>query len=215
MKTIHLNVQKREEIGTSGAKKLRAQGLVPGVFYAQDEEPVAVVAKANELQKVVDQAGTSALVDMELDGKTTKILFKEIQEHPFKNQLVHFDAYGVNLKEKIKLFIPVVLENRDDIHVQPSVLLHLLEEVEVECLPTSLPSEAVVDVQNMEIGDTVTVADLDVSSIEGIEVLTDAEEAVAALQEPREEVIEEEDDEAEAADVPTVEETEDEGEDEE
>lgn len=215
MKTIHLNVQKREEIGTSGAKKLRAQGLVPGVFYAQDEEPVAVVAKANELQKVVDQAGTSALVDMELDGKTTKILFKEIQEHPFKNQLVHFDAYGVNLKEKIKLFIPVVLENRDDIHVQPSVLLHLLEEVEVECLPTNLPSEAVVDVQNMEIGDTVTVADLDVSSIEGIEVLTDAEEAVAALQEPREEVIEEDDDEAEAADVPTVEETEDEGEDEE
>ena len=215
MKTIHLNVQKREEIGTSGAKKVRAEGLVPGVFYAENEEPVAVVAKANELQKVVGSAGTSALVDMELDGKTTKILFKEIQEHPFKNQLVHFDAYGVNLKEKIKLFIPVVLENRDDIHVQPSVLLHLLEEVEVECLPTNLPSEAVVDVQNMEIGDTVTVADLDVSSIEGIEVLTDAEEAVAALQEPREEVIEEDDDEAEAADVPTVEETEDEGEDEE
>lgn len=213
MKTIHLNLQKREEIGTSGSKKLRAQGLVPGVFYAQDEEPVAVVAKANELQKVVGSAGTSALVDMELDGKTTKILFKEIQEHPFKNQLIHFDAYGVNLKEKIKLFIPVVLENRDEIHAQPSVLLQLLEEVEVECLPTSLPSEAVVDVQNMEIGDTVTVADLDVSSIEGIEVLTDAEEAVAALQEPREEVIEEdEDDEAAAADVPTVDETEEEDE---
>lgn len=213
MKTIHLNLQKREEIGTSGSKKLRAQGLVPGVFYAQDEEPVAVVAKANELQKVVGSAGTSALVDMELDGKTTKILFKEIQEHPFKNQLVHFDAYGVNLKEKIKLFIPVVLENRDDIHVQPSVLLQLLEEVEVECLPTSLPSEAVVDVQNMGIGDTVTVADLDVSSIEGIEVLTDAEEAVAALQEPREEVIEEDEDgEAAAADVPTVDETEEEDE---
>lgn len=213
MKTIHLNLQKREEIGTSGSKKLRAQGLVPGVFYAQDEEPVAVVAKANELQKVVGSAGTSALVDMELDGKTTKILFKEIQEHPFKNQLVHFDAYGVNLKEKIKLFIPVVLENRDEIHAQPSVLLQLLEEVEVECLPTSLPSEAVVDVQNMGIGDTVTVADLDVSSIEGIEVLTDAEEAVAALQEPREEVIEEdEDDEAAAADVPTVDETEEEDE---
>nr|WP_296155678.1 50S ribosomal protein L25 [uncultured Peptoniphilus sp.] len=211
MKTIHLNVQKREEIGTSGAKKVRAEGLVPGVFYAENEEPVAVVAKANELQKVVGSAGTSALVDMELDGKTTKILFKEIQEHPFKNQLVHFDAYGVNLKEKIKLFIPVVLENRDEIHAQPSVLLQLLEEVEVECLPTSLPSEAVVDVQNMEIGDTVTVADLDVSSIEGIEVLSEADEAVASLQEPREEEIEEEDD-ADAADVPTVEETEDEDE---
>lgn len=213
MKTIHLNLQKREELGTSGAKKVRAKGLVPGVFYAENEEPVAVAAKANELQKVVEQAGTSALVDIELDGKTTKILFKEIQNHPFKNQILHFDAYGVNLKEKLRLSIPVVLENRDEIHAQPSVLLQLLEEVEVECLPTNLPSEALVDVQNMEIGDTLTVADLDVSSIEGIDVLTDAEEAIASLQEPRTEEVEEEGDDVSAADVPTVGETK--GEDEE
>lgn len=217
MKTIHLNLEKREHLGTSGAKKMRAEGLVPGVFYAKEEEPVAVYAKANELKKVVDEAGTSALVDIELDGKKSKILFKEIQEHPFKNQLLHFDAYGVNLKEKIRLSIPVVLEGREEIRVEPSVLLQLLEEVEVECLPTSLPSEAVASVADMQIGDTLTVKDLDVASIEGIEVLTDLEESVASLQEPREEeIIEEDEDTAGAADVPTVDETEeDENEDEE
>lgn len=208
MNTIKLNLVKREDLGTSGAKKTRAEGLVPGIFYAKDSEPVAVAAKANELQKVVDEAGTSALIDITINGEDHKILFKEIQEHPFKNQLLHFDAYGVNLKEKIKLSIPVVLEGRDDIRVQPSVLLQLLEEVEVECLPTNLPSEGLVNVADMQIGDTLTVADLDVASIADIEILTDLDEAVCALQEPREEVVEDEEAGADAADVPTVGETE-------
>ena len=209
MNTIKLNLEKREDLGSAGAKKVRAQGLVPGIFYAKDAEPVAVAAKANELQKVVDVAGTSALVDVNVNGEDHKILFKEIQQHPYKNQLLHFDAYGVNLKEKIKLSIPVVVEGRDDIRVQPSVLLQLLEEVEVECLPTNLPSEGVANVADMQIGDTLTVADLDVASIEDIEVLTDLEEAVCALQEPREESVEEEaEGAADAADVPTVGETE-------
>lgn len=207
MNTIKLNLVKREDLGTSGAKKTRAEGMVPGIFYSKDSEPVAVAAKANELQKVVDEAGTSALVDVNVNGEDHKILFKEIQQHPFKNQLLHFDAYGVNLKEKIKLSIPVVLEGRDDIRVQPSVLLQLLEEVEVECLPTSLPSEGVANVADMQIGDTLTVADLDVASIADIEVLTDLDEAICALQEPREESVEEEAS-AGAADVPTVGETE-------
>lgn len=215
MNTIKLNLVNREHTGTSGAKKTRAEGYVPGIFYAQDSEPVAVAAKANELEKVVDEAGTSALVDVNVNGKDYKILFKEIQSHPFKNQLIHFDAYGVNLKEKIKLSIPVVLEGREDIRVEPSVLLQLLEEVEVECLPTSLPSDAIVNVADMQIGDTLTVADLDVASIDDIEVLTDLEEAVCSLQEPREEEIVEDEDDADAAEVPTVDETESEDEDEE
>ena len=215
MNTIKLNLVNREHTGTSGAKKTRSEGYVPGIFYAQDSEPVAVAAKANELEKVVDEAGTSALVDVNVNGKDYKILFKEIQSHPFKNQLIHFDAYGVNLKEKIKLSIPVVLEGREDIRVEPSVLLQLLEEVEVECLPTSLPSDAIVNVADMQIGDTLTVADLDVASIDDIEVLTDLEEAVCSLQEPREEEIVEDEDDADAAEVPTVDETESEDEDEE
>ena len=78
MNTIKLNLVKREDLGTSGAKKTRAEGLVPGIFYAKDSEPVAVAAKANELQKVVDEAGTSALVDITINGEDHKILFKEI-----------------------------------------------------------------------------------------------------------------------------------------
>lgn len=215
MSELKLNLMKREDLGKNKVDKMRNEEIVPGVLYSKGEETVHVAAKKNELEKIVNAAGTSTLVDVDLDGTASKVLFKDVQMHPYKNQILHFDAYGVNLKEKLKLSIPVVLQNRDNIKVQPSVLMQLLDEVEVECLPTSLPSEAVVDVENMEIGDTLTVADLDVSSIDGIEVLTDAEEAVASLNEPKEEVIEEEveGEEISAADVPTVDETETEEED--
>lgn len=211
MEKITLNVSKREGVGKNSVDKLRVEKQIPGILYGKDLESTPIQAVEKDIMKVAAEAGTSTLVDLNVDGDVKKILFKEIQMHPFKNQILHFDAYAVNMNEKIRLSIPVVLHNRDEITAQPSVLLQHLDEVEVECLPGSLPSAAEVDVENLQIGDVVVVADLDVSSIEGIDVLSDPEEAVCSLQEPREEAPEvDEDEEAEedAADVPTVDETE-------
>ena len=213
MEKITLNVSKRDKVGKNNVDKLRLEKRIPGILYTKGEESVPVQVVEKELVKAFDEAGTSTLIDLNLDGDVKKVLFKEVQMHPFKNQILHFDAYAVNMKEKLRLSIPVVLLNRDEIHVQPSVLLQHLDEVEVECLPDSLPSTAEVDVENLEIGDTLLVKDLDVASEEGIDVLTDLEEAVCTLQEPREEEIPEEEEgeeTADAADVPTVDETEEE-----
>ncbi len=213
MEKITLNVSKRDKVGKNNVDKLRLEKTIPGILYTKGEESVPVQVVEKELVKAFDEAGTSTLIDLNLDGDVKKVLFKEVQMHPFKNQILHFDAYAVNMKEKLRLSIPVVLLNRDEIHAQPSVLLQHLDEVEVECLPDSLPSTAEVDVENLEIGDTLLVKDLDVASEEGIDVLTDLEEAVCTLQEPREEEIPEEEEgeeTADAADVPTVDETEEE-----
>lgn len=213
MEKITLNVSKRDKVGKNNVDKLRLEKTIPGILYTKGEESVPVQVVEKELVKAFDEAGTSTLIDLNLDGDVKKVLFKEVQMHPFKNQILHFDAYAVNMKEKLRLSIPVVLLNRDEIHVQPSVLLQHLDEVEVECLPDSLPSTAEVDVENLQIGDTVLVKDLDVASEEGIDVLTDLEEAVCTLQEPREEELPEEEEgeeTADAADVPTVDETEEE-----
>ena len=95
--------------------------------------------------------------------------------------------------------------NRDEIRVQPSVLLQMLDEVEIECLPGDIPAQAEVDVQNMQIGDVITVADLDVAKNDKVTVLINEEEPVASLSEPQEEVISEEtEEETSAADVPVV-----------
>lgn len=213
MSDYKLKVEKRDSIGKNKVDKLRAENLIPGIVYTKGGEPVPVYAVEKELVKMINDAGTSSIIELNIDGSKQMGLFKEIQNHPFKNQVLHFDFYGVNMDETLRISIPVVLENRDNIKVQPSILLQLLDEVEVECLPTNLPSEAVADVSEMQIGDVLTVADTDVYKDENIKVLTNIEEAIASLSEPREEVVEEETDEAEemdAADVPTVDETEEE-----
>ncbi|UHR03378.1 50S ribosomal protein L25 [Peptoniphilus sp. GNH] len=205
-----LKVSLRDSVGKNKVDKLRVENLVPGVIYGNNKGSRNISVVEKDLVKIVEEAGTSNIIDIDLDGQPCKVLFKEIQNHPFKNKIVHFDMFEINMSEKIRISIPVVLENRDEIRVQPSILFQSLDEVEIEVLPGDLPSEAVFDVQNMQIGDVITVADLDVSKNDKIEVLTEADTTVASLSEPKsEEEIDEElsADTSASAEVPTVGET--------
>lgn len=208
MSEFKLEAKIREGVGKNKVDKLRVEGLVPSVIYSKGKESQNIVLEAGEFSKIYAEAGTSSIIDLTIDGKEQPTLIKEVQKHPFKNQFIHVDFVGIDMSEKMRVVIPIVLEGRENIRIQPSVLMQLLNEVEVECLPADLPSEAKVNVEAMELGDTLLVKDLDVAINEKVEVLDDIEEAVATLSEPREEVIEEDVEDADAADVPTVEETE-------
>ena len=208
MTDFKIDAQIRKGTGKNKVDKLRVEKKVPGVIYQRGEENINLELLEQDLDKLYLEAGTSNLITLNIDGDSRKALIKDVQKHPFKNQYIHVDFVGVDMSEKMRVVIPIVLEGRDEIKVQPSVLMQILNEIEVECLPADLPSEAVVEVQDMEIGDTVTVEDLDIFKDEKVEIFMDPEETVATLTEPREEEIEEEVEEVDAADVPTVEETE-------
>lgn len=209
MEKLKLNL--RDGKGKNKVDKMRRDSMVPGVVYGNNKEPRNVTVIEKELVKIIEEAGTSNIIDVDLDGETFKVLFKEIQNHPFKNKVLHFDMFEVNMTEKIRVSIPVVLEGRDEIRVQPSILFQHLDEVEIEVLPGDLPSDAIVNVVEMQIGDTYTVADLDIAKNDKIEILTEMDTAVATLSEPKsEEEIDEElaGDTETSAEVPTVDETE-------
>lgn len=209
MEKLKLNL--RDGKGKNKVDKMRRDSMVPGVVYGNNKEPKNVTVVEKELIKVIEEAGTSNIIDVDLDGDSFKVLFKEIQNHPFKNKVLHFDMFEVNMTEKIRVSIPVVLEGRDEIRVQPSILFQHLDEVEIEVLPGDLPSDAIVNVVEMQIGDTYTVADLDIAKNDKIEILTEMDTAVATLSEPKsEEQIDEElaGDTETSAEVPTVDETE-------
>lgn len=203
-----LKLQKRDQHGKNKVDKLRQEGLVPGVVYSKGEEAVSVAAIEKDLVKAYEVNGLSNIFKAELDGAQKDLLIKEIQKHPFKNQILHFDAYLIDMTQKIRVTIPVVLEGRDNIKAQPSVIMQIIDSIEVECLPADLPSEAVVNVVDMQIGDNMTVADLDIASNDKIHIHEDLEEVVAVLSEPQEENLEEETDGEVSAEVPTVAETE-------
>lgn len=203
MDKIKLTASKRDSYGSNAVKKLRKEELVPGVLYQRDEETVNVQVLAKELDRVISEAGTSAIVDLDLEGTNRKVIVKDYQRHPYKNMFLHVDLLGVNMNEALKVSIPVILLNKDNIHVQPSVLNQPLTEVEIEALPADIPAQIEYDVEFMELDASIYVKDLDIDT-EKVTVLTDEEELVATLSEPQEIEEEEELEDVDPADVEVI-----------
>ena len=206
MAKIVLQADKREATGKNQVKKLRNNELIPGVIYAKNQENVNVQFTARDFEKVLRQAGTSTIISLDINGEGKEVLIKDFDSHPYKNQFLHVDFQAIDQNETIRVTVPVVLVNRDDMNELEGVLVQNLETVEVECLPRYIPQTADVDVKEMEIGDNMTIADLDIFANDDITILEEDDEVVCSLQEVSEEEIIDED--AEAAEVPTVDETE-------
>ena len=204
---MKLVLNKREAKGKNKVDKLRVNGEVPGVLYSKGNDAKMLSGLEKDLLKAFADEGYSNIFEIEVDGETTSVLFKEVQTHHIKNAMVHFDLYEVDMNTELTVEVPVVLEGRDEVKVQPSSLIQVLNEVTVTCLPKYLPSEAIVNVVDMQIGDVITVADLDIYGNENVKIDIDAEETVATLVEPTEEKEPEEGEEV-SAEVPTVSETE-------
>lgn len=198
-----LNAQLRESKGSNASRKLRHQEIVPAQLYQKGEENLNLQVVEKELDKIVNEAGTSTIIKLIVDGNEHNVLIRDFQKHPFKNQYLHVDFLGVNMNEAIKVSVPVVLLNRDNIALQPSVLLQHLEEIEIETLPKHIPSQVELDVENMQYNDSFSVKDLEIVNDENITVLTNLEEVVVTLQEPQEEV-EEDLEEVDPADVEVI-----------
>ena len=208
MADIVLNSEKREAVGKNKVNKLRQQAIVPGVVYAKDKENINVQFTSRDFEKVLSQAGTTTIIDLDIDGEKVPVLIKDYQMHPFKSQFFHVDFQAINAKEAIRVTVPVYLNGRDDIRVEPSVLVQNIDSVDVECLPMYIPQYAEVVVNDMQIGDSFTVADLDIAKDDNITILLEDDEVVCSLQEPQEEVIADDEESEDASEVPTVDETE-------
>lgn len=209
---IILDAQKRDGIGKNKVNKLRNQDLIPAVIYAKGEDSINAQVSSKEFMKVLKKAGTSTIITLNLDGEEKRVLIKDFQTHPYKPEFLHIDFQAVRADQAIRVTVPVVLVGRDDIRVQPSVLIQNLDEVEVECLPKYIPQVIELDVTDMQIGESFEIKDLDIFKDENITILLEADETICSLQEPQEEKVADEEEEASAADVPTVGESEEEAE---
>lgn len=211
MSSYKITVQSREGIGSNRVNKLREEKLIPGVIYKRGEETRSLQVDEKVFQQVFRRAGTTSVIDLDLEGETYSVIVKDVQMHPVKHKVLHIDFQELDMTERIKVLIPVNLLNREEIKLQPSVLTQLLNEVEVECLPGNIPNTADADVSDMDFTTPLFVSDLDIAKDENIEILDRQDMVICTLSEPQEEEEEEiEEDEEDAADVPVVGEEEDE-----
>lgn len=184
--THKINAQVRTVLGRK-VKHLRKEGLLPSTIYGKGFEPISIQLTCKDLEKVYEEVGESGLVNLIVDKDSYPVLFRNAQYHPVSGDLCHVDCYKVNLKEKITTFVPIELIGESPTVKLGNILVPVTEEIEVEALPTDLPENITVDISVLDNLDSViTVADLDVDRSK-VEILTDAEQVIVKVEEPREE----------------------------
>jgi large subunit ribosomal protein L25 len=154
-----LKVDPRTEFGSRTSRRMRREGLVPGVVYSGGSEATHFQVSEREVRNVIAEG--AALFDLSVDGgKARPVVIKEQQLHPVRGTLRHIDLQEVNLNEAIQADVLIELEGTEDAPgvKQSGVLEHVTHEVTVEALPTDIPDKIVVDVSAMEINDTLQLS---------------------------------------------------------
>jgi len=181
-----LKAAPRTDFGSRTSRRLRREGLVPGVVYSGGSEARPFQVAERDVRSVLGEG--AALFDLEIEGgKAVPVVVKEQQLHPVRGSLQHIDLQEVRLDEAIQAEVAVELEGSE---VAPGVkgggvLEHVTREVTVEALPTDIPDSIVADVSAMEINDTLQLSALVVP--EGVTLVADEpdEVTIATLSPPR------------------------------
>lgn len=197
-----INVQKREQSGSAAARRLRREGLIPGVIYKNGEAARSVSLPAHDFEQLLHHhASEQMMIQIVLDnGVEESVLLKEVQHDAITGSVEHVDLQEVSMTEKLQVEVPVELTGEAIGVQQGGVLDHQLHSIEVECLPADIPEQIEVDVSELDINDQVTVADLRTPGTP-YEIIEEDEAVVATVFMPR--AVEEEDEEgAEGEEAP-------------
>ncbi len=177
-----IEVQPRGNTGKQVAKRLRREGMVPGIYYYHGQKPVPFSVNTKELRNLL--AHKSSLIDVNFKGgDTSKCVVREVQWDPLSGAPVHIDFMGINIAEKVKVEVPVRLTGvAVGVKTGGGVLQQLMRELEIECLPLDIPEAINIDVTALEIHHSIHVGDL---NLDKIEILTDAAQVIVSILAPR------------------------------
>lgn len=155
----------RSKQGTGASRRLRNAGKVPGIVYGGEGEPQLIELDHNALwQAVKKEAFHSSVLDMDLAGKSAKVLLRDLQIHPFRQQILHVDFQRVSAKQKITMKVPLHYSGEEEsnaVKIDKCLVNHILTELEVHCLPADLPEAIAVDLSKLEKGATLTLKDIE------------------------------------------------------
>src|SRR5436189_5959147 len=155
MAIVSFNATPRAETGKGAARQLRSRGQVPAVIYGHDHAPQALSLNARDLDKMLGNIqAESTVIEVTVDGHTSKTLIREIQRHPIKRQILHVDFQALVAGEKVTVSIPIVLIGiPEGVKLEGGVLEQSLRELEIEVDPSNIPDHVELDVTNLVIGD--------------------------------------------------------------
>ena len=184
----------RSKQGTGASRRLRITGRTPGIVYGGTGEPMPIELDHNALWHAIKkEAFHASILDMELNGNTSKVLLRDLQMHPFKQLILHADFQRVDANTMLHMKVPLHFSGED---VSPAVKLdaclinHVANELEIACLPANLPEFIAVDLSGLKKGTSLHVNDVPLPA--GVKAVTRGKEnpVIVSVTAPVEEVVE-------------------------
>ncbi len=190
MAHVSLTAQNRTEFGNGPTRRLRRQGLVPGIVYQSGGPSLPLSLPGHDLKRTLVE-GRTGVIDLVIgDDRPQPVLVKDWQLHPVRGDVMHVNFQQVNLTQEIEAPIPISLVGNSVGVRDGGVLDQPLREVVVSALPDSLPDVIEIDVSTLAVGDSLTVADITAPA--GVTIISESETVVASVLAPTVEVEEDE-----------------------
>ncbi|MEM1346428.1 MAG: 50S ribosomal protein L25/general stress protein Ctc [Pseudomonadota bacterium] len=182
-----LDAASRPGVGKGAARQARRENLVPGVIYGGGKAPVAITVKFNELFKQL-KAGKflSKLIDLKIDGQSNTVICRAVQRDVRRDLPTHVDFLRLSERSRINLFIPVEFQNEETCPAikRGGMLVVVRPEVELKVNASAIPDKLVVDLESVQMGDTIKISDIALP--EGTRpMITDRDFVIANLQAPK------------------------------
>ncbi len=189
MKDLVVDVTPREAPGKNRSRRLRRQGLIPGIVYGAKRDPLTVTVDPKKLLEIIhSESGVNTIFQLNLAGQEARrhVMIKEYQVDPVKGQLIHADFVRIQMDEVIEVEVPVqVTGEAAGVKLDGGILEHVTREVRVSCLPGDIPEHVMIDVTALKIGDALRVSDLPKS--DRYRILTEPDQTLVVVSPPAKE----------------------------
>ena len=185
MSTASLSASVRTETGKGAARKIRQAGSIPAVIYGHGREAQSLTINARETDKLLKSiAISSTVIELSIDGKSSRTLIREVQRHPFKRTITHIDFQELVAGETVSVHCPIVyIGVPEGVRLEGGLLDQIMHQLHIEVDPSSIPNHIDVDVSALKVGKSLHVSDLKLPA--GIKVLDEAGTTVCIVQVPK------------------------------
>ena len=181
MSNTKLVAQPRTTKGSPAARRLRAEGHIPGVIYGQGMAPVSVTVERRDLRLALSgPAGSNTVLTLEVDGKSYPAVVKDMQRHPIRRTVAHIDFLQVNMNEEITVSVAVHLVGEAKaVAAEGGLVDSAVDSIEVSCTPNNMPNAFEIDITEMQPGDVIRLADVPMPK--GVTALGDPEMPIVTI----------------------------------
>ena len=176
-----LDIENRDSVGKKSTKEMRREGKVPSTLYFKGEEPESIAVEKLKLYQALKS--DQRIYEVELKGESQYVMVKAVQYHPVTDEILHLDFMRVRRSEKMTISVPLVLVGKPIGVTEGGILSQALNQIEISCFPTNVPEQIEVNIDDMELNSSISIADVSYDDDE-VDIISAEDINVASITAP-------------------------------